>query len=144
MELSGAPGDLRQLRVCPTSSFPGSVNIAVVDDDPSVRRALDRLLRSAGFRVVSFESAEQFLAMCHLDQVACLVLDLQLAGMSGTDLQVQLAAAGRAVPTVIITAHDDPGARATAERYGVLAFLRKPFDDQDLIDAVNRAVANRA
>lgn len=119
-------------------------NIAVVDDDPSVRRALDRLLRSAGFGVVTFESAEQFLALCHTELAACLVLDLQLGGMSGTDLQARLSAAGTPVPTIIITAHDDPTARAAAERLGAVAFLRKPFDDQELIDAINRAVAGRA
>lgn len=120
-----------------------SANVAVVDDESSVRRALDRLLRSAGFRVATFDSAEQFLALCHPEAVSCLVLDLQLDGMSGTELQLHLAAAGAAVPTVIITAHDDPATRATVRRCGALAFLRKPFEDQELIEAVRLAVASR-
>lgn len=112
----------------------------VVDDDPSVRRALDRLLRSEGFSVVTFTSAEQFLALCRPDAVVCLILDLQLAGMSGAELQVHMAAARTAVPTIIITAHDDVAAREAARRNGSRAFLRKPFDDQELIDAVVQAV----
>lgn len=112
----------------------------VVDDDPSVRRALDRLLRSEGFAVVTFTSAEQFLALCHPDAVACLILDLQLPGMSGAELQAHLAVGGTSVPTIIITAHDDIAAREAARRSGSQAFLRKPFEDQDLIDAVMQAV----
>jgi FixJ family two-component response regulator len=112
----------------------------VVDDDPSVRRALDRLLRSEGFAVVTFTSAEQFLGLCHPDAVACLILDLHLAGMSGAELQAHMAAAGTTVPTIIITAHDDVAAREAARRSGSRAFLRKPFDDQEMIDAVVRAV----
>lgn len=117
-----------------------SANVAVVDDDPSVRRALDRLLRSEGFGVVSFTSAEQFLALCQPSAVACLILDLKLPGMSGAELQAYMAGAGVTVPTIIITAYDDIAAREAARRSGSRAFLRKPFDDQELIDAVVRAV----
>jgi FixJ family two-component response regulator len=125
----------------PATTVPA--NIAVVDDESSVRRALDRLLRSAGFRVATFDSAEQFLALCHPEAVSCLVLDLQLDGMTGAELQLHLARTGAWVPTVIITAHDDPVARANAERHGAVAFLRKPFEDEDLIEAVRQAVAGR-
>jgi two-component system, LuxR family, response regulator DctR len=90
--------------------------------------------------VVTFTSAEQFLALCHPDAVACLVLDLQLTGMSGAELQAHMIAAGTAVPTIIITAHDNIAAREAARRSGARAFLRKPFDDQELIDAVVQAV----
>jgi FixJ family two-component response regulator len=117
--------------------------VVVVDDDASVRRAVDRLLRSAGFGVVTFESAEQFLTVCHSEVVACLILDLQLGGMRGAELQELMAASGINVPTVIITAYDDIATREAAKSSGAYAFLRKPFEGQELIDAVTKAVATR-
>jgi FixJ family two-component response regulator len=134
------PGKDARARSLSTPSVKVSANIAVVDDDPSVRRALDRLLRSEGFMVVAFPSAEQFLALCRPQAVACLILDLQLGGMSGAELQAHMAASGTTVPTVIITAHDDLAAREAARRSGSRAFLMKPFDDQELIDVVREVV----
>ncbi len=94
--------------------------------------------------MATFESAEQFLALCNPGAATCLVLDLHLGGMSGTELLAQLAAGGSPPPTIVITAHDDATARRAAERHGAVAFLRKPFEDHELVEAVERAVASRA
>jgi FixJ family two-component response regulator len=112
--------------------------IGVVEDDPSFRRALRRLLSAAGFNVVAFASAEEFLASESAGATACLVLDIHLGGMSGFDLQERLATAGVPIPTVFITAHDDPVTRERA-RSG-LAYLRKPFREDALIRAIQQAL----
>ena len=113
--------------------------IAVVDDDESIRRALCRLVRSAGLRVATFASAEEFLA-CEGEGAACLILDVRLPGMSGLDLQRHLASVGRCVPIVFISARDDEQTCQAALAAGALAFLAKPFDDQMLLDAVAKAL----
>ena len=117
--------------------------VAVVDDDASVRVAIRSLLRSLGFRVETFGSAEDVIAFAGLGDVACLIVDVRLPGMTGLDLQRHLAAAGSGTPLVFITAHDDPADRRQAVAGGALAFLRKPFSDGALIDAV-RAALGRA
>ena len=99
--------------------------IGLVEDDPSFRRALRRLLSAAGFSVAAFASAEEFLASESAGATACLVLDVHLGGMSGFDLQQRLATAGVPIPAIFITAHDDPVTRERA-RSGV-AYLQKPF-----------------
>jgi FixJ family two-component response regulator len=112
--------------------------IGVVEDDPSFRQALRRLLSAAGFSVAAFASAEEFLASESAGATACLVLDVHLGGMSGFDLQQRLVTAGVPVPTIFITAHDDPMTRERA-RAGV-AYLRKPFREHALIGAIRQAL----
>ena len=113
--------------------------IGLVEDDPSFRRALRRLLSVAGFSVTAFSSAEEFLASGSAGGTACLVLDVHLGGMSGFDLQERLAVAGVPIPTIFITAHDDPATQERA-RSGV-AFLRKPFREDALIGAIQQALS---
>jgi FixJ family two-component response regulator len=120
---------------------PDTLTIAVVEDDPSFLRALGRLLGAAGFTVAPFASAEDFLASHSTAAMSCLVLDVHLGGMSGFDLQQRLAAAGAPIPTIFITAHDDPITRERA-RSGV-AYLRKPFREDALIGAIRQALDRR-
>jgi FixJ family two-component response regulator len=115
-----------------------TLTIGVVEDDPSFLRALRRLLSGAGFSVATFASAEEFLASESAEGTACLVLDVHLGGMNGFDLQQQLAAAGRLIPTIFITAHDDSVTRERA-RSGV-AYLRKPFREEALVAAIRKAL----
>jgi FixJ family two-component response regulator len=117
------------------------LKIYVVDDDPSVCKALKRLIRSAGMAAHSFPSAEDFLAS-ELPLPDCLVLDLRMPGMSGLELQQQLAAEHREVPIVFISAHDDDPTRQTALAEGAAAFLHKPFDDHALLSALSRATSD--
>jgi FixJ family two-component response regulator len=118
-----------------------SAHIAVVDDETGVRRALERLLRASGFRVTGFPSAEAFLARDPPDAPDCLVLDIGMPGMSGIDLQVTLAARGESIPTVVITAQDDPRTRARSLAAGAAAYLTKPLDECELIGAIQQALA---
>jgi FixJ family two-component response regulator len=117
--------------------------VCVVDDDDSLLRALRRLLDATGFRVETFPSAEAFLGSRHRAGADCLVLDVHLGGLSGLDLQEQLATSGVRTPVVIITAHDDAPTRERARRAGAIEYLRKPFDDDSLIAAIHRAIGNR-
>ena len=115
--------------------------IGVVDDDEPVRIAIGSLLRSLGFKVEMFGSAEDLLESPRLDDIACLIVDVRLPGMSGLDLQRQLLAAKRELPMIFVSAHDDPVARRQAITAGALAFLRKPFSEKALIDAVRSGLA---
>jgi FixJ family two-component response regulator len=119
-----------------TAGTPRRPLISVVDDDESVREALESLLRSAGFKAEVFASAEQFLRSDRAREVDCLIVDVRMPGMNGLELQRQLAADGSRVPIIFITAHGDEIARAQALRAGAVAFLRKPFSEQALLDAV--------
>jgi len=114
--------------------------ISIVDDDLSVRRALSRVVRLAGYAVESFASAREFLASDPRGRTACLVLDIQLngGGMSGFDLQERLVADGVTIPTIFITAHGDARTRERVKQSGVAGFLSKPFDDQALLDLIRR------
>jgi FixJ family two-component response regulator len=114
--------------------------ISIVDDDLSVRRALRRLVQGAGYSVETFASALEFLDACPSGRAACLVLDIHLDGMSGFDVHGRLAAAGAAIPTIFITAHDDAPTRERARHAGSVAYLPKPFDKRALLDAIARAV----
>jgi FixJ family two-component response regulator len=120
-------------------SGSGSV-VFVVDDDASVRAALDSLFRSVGLVVRSFGSAQEFLSETQGDGPACLVLDVRLPGMSGLDLQQQVTKRDTALPIVMITGHGDIPMAVRAMRAGAVEFLPKPFRDQDLLDAVQRAL----
>ena len=116
--------------------------ISIVDDDYSVRRALGRLVQFAGFSAETFGSAEDFLRSAALGLTACLVLDIHLSGrMGGFDLQDRLTADEVAIPIIFISAHDDASTRARAERSGAVAYLRKPFEGQVLLDAIEATVS---
>jgi FixJ family two-component response regulator len=118
--------------------------IAVIDDDTSVRRALQRLLRSAGFAVETFATAREFLDTDDWTQMACLVLDIHLPGMSGVELREYLVVADVPVPIpiVFITAHDDATTREWVNKAGAFGYLRKPFDQGTLIEAISRAIGS--
>jgi len=114
--------------------------VFVVDDDDSVRRSLSRLIRSAGWRVETFPTAKSFLEYTPPNRPGCLVLDLQLPGMSGLELQRSLVQAGRDIPIVFITGHGDVPSSVRAMKGGAVDFLQKPFDDQELLDCIARAL----
>ena len=114
--------------------------ISIVDDDLSVRRALGRLVQSAGYTVATFASAREFLDSPALSRAACLVLDISLDGMSGFDLQERLAADHPSLPIIFITALDEAMTRERFGRSGVAALLRKPFDEHTLLHAIRRAL----
>src|SRR6478752_1868211 len=106
-------------------STGANIYIAVVDDDESLRRSLSRLLRAAHFQAISYESAEAFLADTKHPKFDCLLLDIQLGGMSGLELKQKLSSVHDDTPVVYITAHDDPEVRAQAEEFGCVGFFRK-------------------
>jgi FixJ family two-component response regulator len=114
--------------------------VAVVDDDISVRESLPDLLQQVGFAVRAFASAEAFLTSDAVDATSCLVLDVGLPGMSGPDLQQELARRGKRVPTVFITAKGDKSLQPRLLAAGAAACLFKPFNDTALIDAVETAL----
>lgn len=114
--------------------------VYVVDDDASICRALARLLRSAGFAVQTFPSAKAFLDWSAPDRPACLVLDIRMPGPSGLDLQSALREADRLLPIVFITGHGDVATSVRAMKAGAVDFLQKPFDDQELLACVQRAL----
>jgi FixJ family two-component response regulator len=111
-----------------------------VDDDPSVREGLQSLIRSAGWRAETFASAQEFLARPNIDAPGCLILDLQLPGLSGLDLQKRMAEAGLETPIVFLTGHGNIPASVQAMKAGAVEFLTKPFDEQDLLRAIEEAV----
>ena len=115
--------------------------IYVIDDDVSVRNGLDNLLRSAGFTVQTFSSAREFLASARPDMPSCLLLDVQLPGLSGLDLQQELAKGGVEIPIIFITGHGDIPMSVRAIKAGALEFLTKPVNDEDLLDAIQQAIA---
>jgi len=112
--------------------------VAVVDDDISVRESLESLIKSVGLEVTVFASAEEFLRSCRAREADCLILDLRLPGMSGIELHRHLLARGRHVPATFITAHaSDDRARSEAASAWTVAYLTKPFSEDELLDAVN-------
>jgi FixJ family two-component response regulator len=114
--------------------------VSIVDDDASFLRALHFLLRTAGFRVGVFASAEEFLRTASDTDARCLVLDVHLGARTGFEVHEGLAAAGRHIPTIFMTAHDDAPTRERARHLGAVAYLRKPFDDATLIAAIAEAL----
>jgi FixJ family two-component response regulator len=123
-------------RMAPTDS----PLVAIVDDDELFRRSIERLVRSAGFNVATFASAEDFLDSADLDRVTCAILDMRLPGMNGLDLQQRLIARPTPMPIVFVSAHEEAAMRAMALRAGAIAFLKKPFDNSTLLDALNRSI----
>ena len=114
--------------------------VAIIDDDESYRLAVQRLLKSAGFPVRSFVSAEDFLSSGQQQETGCLIADIRMPGMSGLDLQATLTADHCRIPTIFMTAHGDEKMRLQAMRAGAVKFLTKPFDGEDLIEAVRVAL----
>jgi FixJ family two-component response regulator len=118
---------------------PDSI-VYVVDDDSSVREAIKSLIRSVGLRVETFGTAQEFLKSARPDAPGCVVLDVRLPGLSGLDLQRELAANGINLPVIFITGHGDIPMSVRAMKAGALEFLTKPFRDQDLLDAILQAL----
>lgn len=116
--------------------------VYVIDDDPSMRSAVCRLLASAGLEALPFASGQEFLDYSRPEGPACLVLDVRMPGLTGLELQEELSAAGEVHSIVFMTAHSDLPAGIHAMKAGAVDFLLKPFDDQDLLDAVKRALAS--
>jgi FixJ family two-component response regulator len=114
--------------------------VFVVDDDPSVRRAIKRLVGSVGLEVELFGSAQEFLRSKRPDAPSCLVLDIRLPGISGLDFQRELAQTNIHIPIIFITAHGDIPMTVRAMKAGAVEFLTKPFRDQDLLDAIQIAL----
>jgi FixJ family two-component response regulator len=114
--------------------------IAIVDDDAAVREGLHSLIRSAGWRVETFVSAQEFLGHLGAEAPSCLILDLQLPGLSGLDLQERMAEVGLEIPIVFLTGHGNIPASVQAMKAGAIEFLTKPIDDDKLLQAIQQAV----
>jgi FixJ family two-component response regulator len=116
--------------------------VAIVDDDDSMRNALDGLLKAVGFPAQAFASAEEFLKSGQQHQTSCLIADIRMPGMSGLELQAKLNAERCKIPIIFITAHGDAKMRIQALRAGAVEFLSKPFDEEVLLESVRAAVAS--
>lgn len=127
----GRPADAAMTQIC------------IVDDDASVRKSLANLLKSAGFKPLSFPSGEAFLASAALDDSACVLLDLRMPGMQGLEVQQCLQAAGKAIRVICMSAHNDEACVAAALQGGAAYFLRKPFSEDVLLAAISRLVEPR-
>ena len=114
--------------------------ISIVDDDVALRNSLDDLIRSNGFPTQGFASAEEFMGSNQARDTACLILDVRMPGMSGLDLQRQIVATNWRIPIIFVTAHANDDARARALRGGAVAFLYKPFREEELLDAIGAAL----
>ena len=114
--------------------------IAVVEDDPGVRTALHQLLRSAGFEVVAFESAEDFLASNDLGQFTCAITDIQMPGMNGFELKRELSTHHGSLPVIMITARAEPGIEEKAMSSGATCLLRKPFEAKTLVSCLQQVL----
>jgi FixJ family two-component response regulator len=114
--------------------------VAIVDDDDSVRSALHGMLKAVGLPALAFASAEEFLKSGRQHQIACLIADIRMPGISGLELQAKLNAEHCRIPTIFITAHGDAAMRMQALRAGAVEFLAKPFDDEALLETVRTAL----
>ena len=120
--------------------MPGVPLISIVDDDDFLRNSLDNLIRSVGFRVQGFSSAEAFLNSDQVRDTACLILDVRMPGMSGLELQRQIAAANWRIPIIFVTSYADDDEQAQALEAGAVDYLYKPFREEDLINAIDAAL----
>jgi FixJ family two-component response regulator len=120
--------------------MPHPQSIVVVEDDAGMKKAIERLLRAAGFHPVPFASAEELLQTEAADTAACLVLDIHLPGLSGLELGRLLAASGRPKPLIFITGQDEASLRDEALRLGCIDYFRKPFDGTALLEAIRQAI----
>ena len=119
---------------------PGGPTVFIVDDNAGVRTSIQGLLKSAGLRSEAFETAQEFLRRERPDGPCCLILDVRLPGMSGLDFQDELTRAGVQIPIIFITGHGDIPMTVKAMKSGAMEFLAKPFDDDALLDAIQRAL----
>ena len=117
--------------------------ISIVDDDASVREAMLGLVRSLGFDAATFSSAEDFLQSDQLARTLCLITDVQMPGLSGVELQTHLISRGNAIPIIFITAFPEERIEARVREAGAIGFLSKPFDDETLIECLDRALKGR-
>src|ERR1700722_5117194 len=130
-------------RLSPDGEMPEICLVSVIDDDESLRRALERLIRSFGFPVVVFPSAHEFLLSDRVQDTACLILDMQMPRMNGLQLQSHLTQAGCRIPIIFITAYPDERGRARALQAGAADFLQKPFSDDVLLNGIRGALKMR-
>jgi FixJ family two-component response regulator len=114
--------------------------IVIVDDDPAVLKALARLLKARAFEARTYTSAREFLSALHEGRPECLIVDLQMPEMTGLELQRHLTRSGLEIPTIVITAHNETGARERCESAGAAAFLSKPLQDISLLAAIERVM----
>jgi FixJ family two-component response regulator len=114
--------------------------ISIVDDDDALRNSLENLIRSTGLRAQGFSSAEAFLSSNQVRETRCLVLDVRMPGMSGPELQRQMAGSNSHIPIIFVTAHGDDAQRALALNAGAVAFLYKPFYEDELLNAIDAAL----
>lgn len=118
-------------------------SIAIVEDDEFVRGSMRRLMRSLGYWVETFPSAADFLAFPRLDKINCLIADIHMPGMTGIELYARLIETGNRIPTILVTAYPDDAIRARALKDGIVCYLRKPFNENDLMDCVRKAVKGK-
>ncbi len=114
--------------------------ISIIDDDESMREAIKGLMRSLGYRVEAVASAQEFLSSRFVLHTACVIADMQMPGMTGLDLYQRLSTSGKRVPTILITAYPDDGVRERALSAGVVGYLSKPFEEDDLLACVRSAL----
>jgi FixJ family two-component response regulator len=119
---------------------PKTQTLSVVDDDESMREAIRGLMKSLGYTAVAFASAEEFLSSCQIPRTSCLITDVQMPGITGLELHHRLLAAGKIIPTILITAYPDDSARERALGDGVVSYLSKPFDENDLLTCIRSSL----
>jgi len=120
--------------------MPGVPLISIVDDDDALRNSLDDLIRSLGFRTQGFPSAEAFLNSNYVHDTACLIVDVRMPGMDGLELQCRIIVNNWRIPIIFITSHADDVARERALEAGAVAFLYKPFHEEELLNAIDAAL----
>jgi FixJ family two-component response regulator len=123
-----------------TPGYKGRSLISIVEDDPSVRVSMQRLMRSLGYPVEAYESAADFVASPGLDATCCLIADIQMPGMNGIELHKHLTSAGRSIPTILVTAYPDAFALVAPTETGFLRCLRKPINEAELLRCVELAL----
>ena len=116
--------------------------ISIVDDDDSMREAIKGLMRSLGYSVEAIASPQEFLSSRHVRRTSCLIADMQMPGMTGLELHQRLSTSGKPVPTILITAYPDNGVRERALAAGVLGYLSKPFEEDDLLACIRSALTD--
>ena len=114
--------------------------ISVVDDDESMREAMRGLMKSLGYTAQTFASAEEFLNSCQVPRTSCLIADVQMPGMTGLELHRHLVASGTPIPTILITAYPDESTRERALENGVVCYLTKPFNENDLLACIHSSL----
>src|SRR5712672_2843913 len=116
--------------------------ISIIDDDESMREAIKGLMRSLGYRVAAAASAQEFLSSRHVRRTSCLIADMQMPGMTGLELYQRLSASGKPIPVILITAYPDNGVRERALAAGVIGYLGKPFEEDDLLACIRSALTD--